>query len=185
MSSLVRYGLLWMLFAAPGFAPFASEISIREAGISTVNGIVMLDATAELELSNDAIDALSSGIALFFELEIRINRARKYLWDRELYNTERRFSIQRHALSEQFVVNDLVTAERRVHDSLDAAIEDLGRVRELPVVDSADLELEPNRFFAIRMRLDLESLPAPMVPLAYLTPSWHMSSGWYQWPIAR
>ena len=30
-----------------------------------------------------------------------------------------------------------------------------------------------------------DALPAPMVPLAYVSPGWHMSSGWYRWKTDR
>lgn len=174
---------LALLLVMPA-AGHAGDITISGARADITNGIVMLSADAELAFSDDAIAALNSGIPLVFELDVRIMRKRRFWWDPQLVATQRRFSIERHALSEQFVLIDLITEERRVHDSLAAAVADLGRLRDLPVVDHTEIADAPDQDFRIRMRLDLESLPAPMLPLAYLSPGWRMSSGWHRWQTA-
>lgn len=161
----------------------ASDVTIEQAHTEINNGIVTLDADAYLEFSDDAIEALNSGIPLTFELDVRISSPRKFLWDPEVFATQRRYSIQRHALSDQFILTDLITDERRAHSSLAQAIEDLGRLRKVPIVEQDALPDHIARGFRIRMRLDIESLPAPMIPLAYITPSWHMSSGWHRWQV--
>jgi hypothetical protein len=161
----------------------ASDITIETAATATENGIIVLSADATLEFSDDATNALESGIPLIFELEIRISKPVKFFWDRKLFSTQRRYSIERHALSEQFIVTDLVTGDRRIHESLELAIEDLGRVRQLPVVERIELKLQNLCDIRIRLRLDIESLPAPMIPIAYVSPGWYMSSGWHRWQV--
>lgn len=167
------------------FAAAAGDIVIRGADLRYENDILMLDANAELLFSEDAIDALMSGIALTMELELRIDRPRRFVWDKEIFATTRRYSIQRHALSDQFVLTSLVTGERRVHRSLENAIADLGRVQGLPLAERDDVTLPEETLNALRWRLAIDALPAPMIPLAYVSPSWRMSSGWYRWQTTR
>jgi hypothetical protein len=163
----------------------ASDVVVEEAALNERNGILMLDADASFEFSEDAIEALDSGIPLHFDLEVRLLRTRRYVWDVEIFHTRRRFAIERHALSDQFVLTELITGERRLHRTLALAIEDLARIRRLPLVESASLELPDALVAAMRIELDLTALPAPMIPLAYVSPGWHMSSGWYEWPVTR
>ncbi|MEQ8230518.1 MAG: DUF4390 domain-containing protein [Gammaproteobacteria bacterium] len=171
--------LLAVLTATPASA---SDINIERAEAYVANDLVMLDVDAGFTFSEDAIDALSSGIALTFDLEVSISEVRRFLWDRELFTTRRQFSLERHALSNQFVLSDLITGERRIHPSLDGAIADLGRIRRLPLTDRGDLQDAGRLACSVRLRLDMNALPAPMIPLAYVSPGWHMSSGWHRWP---
>ncbi len=161
----------------------AGDVAVREARARIENDIVVLDADATISFSEDAVDALQSGIRLEFELGVRLTRPRRLMWDAELFATQRRYSIERHALSKQFIITDLVTGERRLHGSLELAIDDLGRIRDLPIVERAALDAADSCAIAIRLRLDLNALPAPMIPLAYVSPGWRMSSGWYRWQV--
>ena len=160
----------------------ARDIVIENTAVLVDNDIIMLDLDASFEFSADALAALESGIELYFELEIRVDRARRMLWNARQFETSRRFSLERHALSKRFILTDLVTDERRIHGSLEQAIADLGRIRRLPVVETSRLAAPGSSLVAVRFRLDIAALPAPMIPLAYVSPSWHMSSGWVEWP---
>lgn len=159
----------------------AGDIIIDTANLNVRNEIVMLDCDCRLEFSEDAIDALNSGIPLYFDLEIRFERPRRMLWDPEIYATRRRFVIERHALTERFVLTDLITEQRSVHASLERAIHELGHIRNLPIIEAATLADFDTLNVQIRLRLDINALPAPMIPLAYVSPGWRMSSGWYRW----
>jgi hypothetical protein len=159
----------------------ASDIIVENADTEIVNDMVLINADASFDFSEDALNALNSGIPLIIDLDIKIRRTRSYLWDPELLSTHRRYSIERHALSKQFILTDLITGDRRIHGSLDLAIGDLGTIRKLPLAEASELDNKAPYNFSLRLRLDIESLPAPMIPLAYISPSWHMSSGWYRW----
>jgi hypothetical protein len=36
---------------------------------------------------------------------------------------------------------------------------------------------------ALRARLDIEALPAPLRVFAYLSDDWRLTSEWYTWPL--
>ena len=177
--------LLACLTALISTVAAAADIVIDDARTRIENDILLLDASATFEFSNDALEALTSGIPLFIELDLTISRVRKFLWDSELLTTHRRYSIEYHALTKKFLVGDAITGERRAFAELEPAMAELGRIRDLAIAEAGDIDLADRNDCALRLRLDLESLPAPMIPLAYLSPGWHMSSGWYRWQIAR
>ena len=171
-----------VLFLAIVSGPvYASDIIVKNADAEIVNDMVLVNADASFDFSEDALNTLNSGIPITIELDIRITRPRNYLWDPELLSTHREYSIQRHALSEQFILTELITGDRHIHGSLELAIDDLGRIRGLPLAEISALDNQALYNISLRIRLDIESLPAPMIPLAYISPSWHMSSGWYRW----
>jgi len=161
--------------------PHASDISVQAARTELVNDMLLISADASFNFSKDALDALNSGIPIFIDLDVRITRPRKFLWDREELHTHRKYLIERHALSEQFIVSETFTGDRGLHRSLELAIEDLGTIRALPLAEAKEIDQTSAYDVSLRLRLDIESLPAPLIPIAYISPSWHMSSGWYQW----
>ncbi len=163
----------------------AGSITIDSAESEVVNEMYVVNADLAFAFSDDAIEAMKSGIALYIDVDFRIARERRYLWDPDILTLSRRYQIERHALTDRYVITDLVTDDRRTHDSLEAAIHDLGQIREVPLAEAALLD-EANEYrIEVRARLDLESLPAPLRPLAYISPSWRMSSGWYEWKVTR
>jgi len=163
----------------------AGSISVDSAESDIVNDMYVVNAEVEYTFSDDALEAIESGIALFIDVDFRVSRRRRYMWDPNVLTLSRRYQIERHALTDRYIITDLVTDDRRTHDSVDSAIADLGRIREIPIAEVATLESENEYQIEIRARLDLESLPAPLRPLAYISPSWRMSSGWYEWKITR
>ena len=166
-------------------AVHAGSVTVTSAEANIVNEMVVIDAHVNYEFSDDALGALRSGIALFIDVDFRIKRQRRFIWDRKVLNLSRRYRIERHALTDRYVITDLVTSDRRIYDSLNAAIADLGHIQKIPVSENSDFDLSMEYKIGLRARLDLESLPAPIRPIAYISPSWRMSSGWYQWTLAR
>ena len=183
--NLVCFAFKVAVLAIASGAAFAGDIEFTDVSNTVENEIITVNGDAQLTFSDDAIDALNSGIPLVFDLDSRIKQVRRYLPDKKIFQTRRQLTIERHALSEQFVVTDSITADRRVFGTLSSAIENLGRIRNLAITDTGDLPKDATLQFSIRLKLDIESLPAPMVAVAYLSPGWHMSSGWKKWQLTR
>ena len=55
---------------------------------------------------------------------------------------------------------------------------------DIPVSSLSEIK-QDEYTLAIRAKLDIEALPAPLRPVAYVSPSWRMSSGWYEWNLAH
>ena len=65
----------------------------------------------------------------------------------------------------------------------EAALYALGEIGDLPLV--ARDKLTPGEAYQLRLRADLEieALPLPLQPLAYLGRGWRLTTGWTQWPL--
>lgn len=166
-------------------APQAGNITLTAANEHLTNDMVMIDADADFQFSEDAIKAINSGVPITIELDIHVTRPRRLLWDAELISAHREYVIERHALSKQYIIADQITGDRRIHGSLDLAIDDLGRIRDLPIAEARQLGEEQTLEVAMRVRLAIRSLPGPLIPVAYISPGWHMSSGWFRWQFQQ
>lgn len=137
----------------------------------------------EFKFSPSSIEALQSGVGLFLEFNLRIKRPRRYIWDKPILSLSKRLKIERHALTERYIVTDLVDNERRIFESIDSAIKGLNEMSDIPLASLTEVE-SGEVVIGLRAKLDIEALPAPLRPIAYISPAWRMSSEWYEWKSA-
>ena len=185
ISSLTRQLLLVCVLSATTVDAFAGSVTVTSADSTVINRMYVIDAEVEFAFSDDALEALRSGIALFIDVDFRVQRLRPYVWDPIILKLSRRYQIERHALTDRYVITDLITDDRRIYESLESAVGDLGRLRAIPIAEEAAFDHTSEYRIGLRARLDLGSLPGPLRPIAYVSPSWRMSSGWYQWTLTR
>ncbi len=173
-----------LLIAVPASAQDKiGHFEIRSAYAELNDGIYYLNARVDFQLSDSAEEALQSGVALTFELQINVNRTRRYLPDPEVASLRQRYRLEYHALSERYVLRNLNSGERESFASLNAAFGVLGRVNQLPILD--ETLLEPSRRYEISLRamIDTGGLPGPLRLLAFWREDWHLASEWYRWPL--
>ena len=172
----------WLLFALLlGLAPLASAQTFRveDARTTLQDDVYRLEATLAFELPDKVLEALDNGVPLTFALDIEVTRPRRYLWDDEIARLEQRATLQYFDLTEQYVVHRLNSGQQQSFYSLDAALQVLGRIRDLPLIDAKLLEPEQHYMVSIRSYLDIDSLPVPLRLRAYVSRDWWLTSGWF------
>ncbi|MCU7808355.1 MAG: DUF4390 domain-containing protein, partial [Candidatus Thiodiazotropha sp. (ex Semelilucina semeliformis)] len=94
-----------------------------------------------------------------------------------------RFQIRYHALTELYRVVDMQTGEEQSFVTQHAALYALGEIGDMLLVSrSALIPGEPYQL-NLRADLEIESLPLPLQPLAYLGRGWRLTTGWTRWPL--
>lgn len=160
----------------PGFV-------IRTAFTELLNGVYCLNADIDLNMSNQAIDALENGVPLTVELQIEVIQHRTLLWNKTVATLAERYQISFHPLTRRFIVKNLNSGQQQSFASYRDAITYLGQINDLPIIDSS--LLEPHTKYMIRMRavLDIKDFPGPLQLIASLFKSWDLSSDWYAWVL--
>lgn len=173
---------LWLLFAAlmPG-ATFARDISVESVAARVEDGRFIVDARLEIRLNRSTLEALENGVTLEFELETRLMRPRRLWWDAQVVTSTRRFLLTRHALADGYTLNEPGADQQQTFKNIDEALSALGDVRDFVAGKAAADDTVKKYRARLRLRLDIEALPAPLRPIAYVSPSWRVSSGWYEW----
>ncbi len=170
-------GLLWTIGAhAAGFEVISATTRLEA-------GVYRLNAQIEYRFSTAALEALQNGVPLTINVEMEVRRRRSWLWDETVYALTQRFQLEYHALSRQYLVNNLNSGERRAFPSQTAALGFMGRIQDFPLLDRSLLTEQERYEGALRVRLDLEALPAPLRLLAYLSDDWRLASEWRTWPL--
>lgn len=164
---------------------YADQILISRVSGKIVDDFYFIDADVHLELSEDARDAVESGVPLRFSFDFQVSRPRRLMWDQQILALRRSYQLERHALANKYVVTDLVAQRRAVLTSIDDALEELGRLRNITIGKANDLLPKYALHGRMQAQLDIEALPAPLRPIAYLSPSWHLKSSWHNWLLSR
>ena len=167
--------------AVPGREGFVVEhAALRPAG-----GIYVVDARIDLAFSEDNLEAMRNGVALTVIVDIEVRRERGQWWDETLAARALRYRIETNVLTGRYRVRNLADGSTRNYRALEEAMESLGHLESVPVIARERLSSDARYAARIRARLDIEALPSPLRPIAYLSPMWRLSSGWFEWRIER
>jgi hypothetical protein len=159
------------------------RFEIREAHVDLSSGVYFLSADIEYRLSSDARAALESGVPLTIRLEVELLNNRRFWFDNEDAELRQLYQLEYHALSERYLVQSLNSGDQASFSSLFAALNYLGRIEHLPLIDAA--LIDPERGYDIRLRavLDVEQFPGPLRLLAFWRRDWSLGSDWYRWRL--
>ena len=161
---------------AEGFKILAAETKLKEH-------VFHLDANMDLKFSDDALEALRSGVPLIVLVNIEVQKSRSWWWDKTIAKLEQGYLLLYHALSEKYIIHNLNSGAQTNYISLNTALYSLSNIRDFPLIDKNLLEKDDEYYVRLRTYLDIESLPAPMRPIAYISSQWQLDSDWFSWPL--
>lgn len=162
---------------------WAGGFKVLSADTYLSGGVYRLNARIQYEFSAPPLEALQNGVPLVIQLQMEVLRERDWLWDETIANLQQRFQIEYHALARQYVVTNLNSGELRSFPTWSTTTDFLGRIDDFPLLDSSLLNANENYYVSLRARLDIEALPAPLRPVAYLSQEWRLNSEWYRWSL--
>jgi hypothetical protein len=156
---------------------------VRSAMAELRGGVYFLNAVISYRLSTEARDALHSGVPLGIRLDMEIIHPRRWWFDNENSALRQLYQLEYHALSERYIVLNVNSGDQASFGSLFAALEYLGRVERLPLIDTAVLDDGRGYYLRLRAVLDEEQFPGPLRLLAFWRRDWSIASEWYRWPL--
>lgn len=173
------------LAAQPAAAQEADpgRFEVRTADVELDNGFYYLDAWLEYRLSTEAREALESGVALTIEIEVEFLRSRRFWLDDTEASLLQTYELQYHALSERYLVLNRNAGEQNSFANLFSALNFLGRVNALPLIDATLLEQGEPYEVRVRTSLSTEDFPGPLRLLTFWRRDWSLRSEWYEWPL--
>lgn len=158
---------------------------VRSASTQSLAGVHTLDARLQLVLSSDALAALESGVTLTIEMQMQVIRVRRFLLDSVDAELAIRYELEYRPLSQRYIVKNLNSGDQDSFATLYSALNNLGRVQGLPVID--DALLIPGRDYRLRLRamLNTQQYPAPLRLLFFWRGQWQLQSDWFEWLLER
>ena len=188
--AILTSGLMTSLLLLPAEAQDnrpdrAGYFEVRSASAALVEGVHELESRLQLVLSADALDALNSGVALRIELNLEVIRIRRFWPDTTGAELLVSYELEYRPLSQRYIVRNLNSGDQDSFATLYSALNNLGRIQALPVVD--DSILEPDKTYRIRLRarLSTEQYPVPLRILFFWRDEWQLESEWFEWILER
>jgi hypothetical protein len=160
----------------------AAQFTINSANSTLNEKVYTFNAHIDYQFSKGVLRAINNGIPIFISMEIEVYRER-WWWNKNIASLKQTYMLLYHVLTEKFVLNNLNSGTQKNYSTLTSALDALGNVDNLPLIDLKLLQTGSRHFVKLRTYLDLESLPGPIRPLAYLTPEWRLESDWYIWSL--
>lgn len=177
------------LVMQPGLAQDGLEragyFEVRSASTQQVGGVHTLDARLQLVLSSEALEALSSGVPLTIELQLEVIRIRRFVWDDAEAELALRYELEYRPLSQRYLVRNLNSGDQDSFATLYSALNNLGRVQGLPVIDDALLEYGKDYRIRLRAMLNTQQYSAPLRLLFFWRDEWQLQSEWFEWLLER
>jgi hypothetical protein len=167
--------LLLLLSPLPAIG---NEFKIKNLSSRLVEGQYLVDAEIDYRFSAKAIEALVNGVPLTLEVHVQLRDEEAWIWQDDLVDQRLRYQVRYLALAAVYQVVDLQADTHQNFHTQRSAIDALGEIRNFFLI-SADRLIKGRSYrLSLRSSLDIEALPLPLRPMAYLTSSWKLSSDW-------
>lgn len=160
-------------------------IAVKSAELKLQGDRYALSAEFDYQLSLQAQEALQNGVPLYWVVQVKVQQRRRILWNKTLVDTLIRYKIQYHALLNMYRVKNEHTGKVTNFSTLAAALDSMSTVRDFSVLDKSALTSGYQYIAAVQVKLDRDSLPLPLRPIAYVNPQWYLSSTWYVWSLTN
>lgn len=175
--------LAMLLAAASVHAEDGDPVRVLSATSAVYDGWHVLDADIRFAFDEELLEALEHGVRLDIDVLVEVRRQRKWLWDPVVSSHRLGFTLQHHPLTGAYVVTQPVSGTRHEYPDARTALGALGTIRNYHLLNAELLEAGPAYDGYIMARLNIDTLPAPLQTVAYVSPKWRAESGWLRWGL--
>jgi hypothetical protein len=154
---------------------------VRSASTALTDGVHTLDARLQLVLSSEALAALESGVTLTIELQLQVIRSRRFIVDDVEAELAVRYELEYSPVTQRYIVRNLNSGNQDSFATLYSALNSLGRVQGLPVIDDALIAADSEYRVRLRAMLNTERYPAALRVLFFWRGQWQLQSEWFEW----
>ena len=161
----------------------SSSIEINYLNIATLEDELRLDAEIKYQLKERIKEALDNGISMLFQVEVQVKLMRKWRLNKTVSSVIQTHMLKYHALSKQYIWENLETGSNDTFPDLNSALIHQGRITAMYIAETANLKQDGDYVVHIRSRLLTNELPLPLRMKSYFSSAWRMNSGWYKWQL--
>ncbi len=178
-------GGLLLLFLGTSKAESGDAVEVLSADSNVYEGWHVLDASIRFAFDDELFVALEHGVQLNIDVLVEIRRQRKWLWDPVISSHRLGFILQHHPLTGAYVVTEPIARTRREFPDAREALQFLGTIRNYHLLNAGLLTQGEAYDGYIKARLNIDALPAPLRPVAYVSHKWRVESAWLKWRLTE
>jgi hypothetical protein len=176
--------LLLLLWAGAGRGEEGDYgFEVLKAELVPVGETYVLNADVDFRFSEPALEALENGVPLTLAMRLKVKRYRGWWMDATVYSEKRKFIVRYHPLAKSYQILQETSGVPQNFASRSALLAAMGEIRGWRALPVTSLEPGEEYWAFFSVNLDIEALPLPLRPIAYVSPSWYLGSPWFQWPV--
>lgn len=182
MKTIVQTLAVIVLLSLPVAVSAQEDVEFQRIALTlSEEGLILLDAEIGYDLNERVSEAMENGVPLTFETHVQMRRAKAWIWEKDIIDHRLRTVLRYRPLSGLYELRNLQGDESLSFATRAAALRALGRIVAMPIIERELLDLDKEYLVRVDARLDIEALPLPMRPMAYLQPDWSISSEPWEW----
>ena len=186
---LLRWLCCWLLLVPVSTLradPLEGALEIESAFINVTDGVYQLHAQIRYPISEEAVTALREGVSLSYDLEVEVVRDRRFWLDAGVIAIRLPRELSYQPVSERYVMRDPLDGdEQKSYPTLEAALQDLGRIEGWPILVASQLAVEGEYRVRVRASMRRGRLTDALRTLMFWTDDWQRESEWYSWLLPR
>ena len=136
-------------------------LEVRSAYVNLDKGVFLLHARIEYPMGPAIRKALRDGLTLTFDLDARVDRARRFWFNVNIVELTLRRELSYHAVSDRYVVRDTRSGDQETFATLDEGLQYLGKVDAWPILVEPQLD-GGNYTISVRAGVRRGHLPASL-----------------------
>jgi hypothetical protein len=157
-------------------------LEVRSAYVNIDHGVFLLHARVEYPEGPAVRGALRDGVTLAFDLDVRVDRERRFWFNAGVVDLTLRRELTYHAVSDRYVVRDAKSGDQESFATIDEALDYLGKVDAWPILVEPQLD-GGNYTISVRAGVRRGHLPASLRAMMFWTDDWARQSEWYTWTL--
>jgi len=182
----LRYLLLVILLGSiSATVVYAKGIEVKQVSSTLMNDVYWLNAQIDYQPSEAVLEALEHGVALTFQVRIEVRRKGEWPWERKVVGHKLRYTLRYHALASMYELFQPGRKRPQRFATRNGALRALGELSDIELVAVKKLNADETYLIKLQAKLDIESLPVPLRPRAYLSSQWTLTSEKHSWPLKR
>ncbi len=158
--------------------------AVIEAQLAYSGSAYLVNASLDYRFSKPAIQAMEHGVPLTLVIRLALERQRRYWLNETVLSASRRLHVSFHPLTQSYHIVYEDTGFTEKFARFTTLTEYLGTLRDWQIPSNNGLHSGGHYTAKLNVNLDIEALPLPLRPAAYLSPRWHLESPDYLWQIA-
>jgi hypothetical protein len=164
---------VWMTLAQAG------SIEAKSASLTAGEDNHTLATEFDIRLGARLEDVVTRGIAIYFNLELVIERPRKYWLPEHLLTRTLTYRLSYSTLTRQYRVTSGTLHQN--YSTLEEALRVIGRLVAYPVIERSALKSGDTFAVAVRLALDRSQLPKPFQVDAITDKEWQVDAKTEHW----
>ncbi len=161
------------------------ELAVHSAFVNVEGGVYQLHARVQYPLNEQIRAALRDGVSLTFDLEVRVERERRFWADAGVVSVRLRRELAYHTVSDRYVVREVAGGQQDSYPTLEAALEALGRVDRWPILVQSQVDPQREHLVSVRAAVRRGRLPEALRVLMFWSDDWQRDTGWYSWTLPK